>query len=179
MDSIRVTRPNADEHAPMYGPYIARVSDIDDARRALAIQQEQVVRIFEPLGDHDAEYRYLADKWSIKEMVGHLSDAERVFAYRLLRVGRGDATPLPGFDENAYVPASRAHQRRIADLVDEWRAVRITTIALVRGLPADAWMRRGTANNHPISARALLYIVLGHVDHHLGVLTERYGLASV
>jgi len=179
VESIRVIRPNPDEYDPAFGRYIARAADIDDARRALAMQQEQVVRLLEPLGDKAAEYRYLADKWSIKEMLGHLCDGERIFAYRLLRIGRGDRTPLAGFDENAYVPAARSHQRPLSDLVDEWRSVRGATTSLVRGMPAEAWSQRGTSNDHTISARALLYIIVGHVDHHLGVLAERYGVANV
>jgi hypothetical protein len=178
MKSIRIARPNTDEYNPAFGPYIRRVEDIEDARQMLAFQQERVVRLLEPLGDAAAAYRYAPDKWSIKEMIGHLSDSERIFTYRLLRVGRGDSTPLPPFDENAYVPAAQSDLRLLSDLVEEWRAIRLATLALVRGMPDEAWALRGTASNHPISARALLYIIVGHVDHHLAVLSERYGLPA-
>jgi uncharacterized damage-inducible protein DinB len=178
MKEISVSRPRPDEYAASFAGYVSRADDIDDARSILAMQQEVVARLLQPLGDESAEYRYAPDKWSIKELFGHICDAERIFAYRLLRVGRGDATPLAGFDENAYVPAARSHQRRLADLIDEWRAVRTATTTLVRGMPEVAWENRGTANGHVTSARALLYILVGHVDHHLGVLAERYGVGE-
>jgi hypothetical protein len=175
--AIAVTRPGADEYGPSFAGYVSRVADIADARRMLAMQQEQIARLLQPLDDASAEYRYLPEKWSIKELLGHLCDGERIFAYRLLRIGRGDVTPLPGFEENDYARTAGSNARRIADLVDEWNAVRRATITLVTGMPPTAWANRGTSSNHTMSARALLYIILGHVDHHLGVLTERYGLA--
>jgi uncharacterized damage-inducible protein DinB len=178
MKEISVSRPRPDEYAESFAGYVSRAEDIHDARSILAMQQEVVARLLQPLGDESAEYRYAPDKWSIKELFGHICDAERIFAYRLLRVGRGDATPLAGFDENAYVPAARSHRRRLADLIEEWRAVRTATTTLVRGMPEDAWENRGTSNGHVISARALLYIIVGHVDHHLGVLAERYGVGE-
>jgi hypothetical protein len=105
-----------------------------------------------------------------------MCDAERIFAYRLLRIARGDETPLAGFDENAYVPAGGFESRQLANVIKEWMAVRDATVALVRGLPADAWMRRGTANGNSVTAAALVYIILGHVEHHLRIITERYGV---
>jgi hypothetical protein len=178
MEPIRIDRPHTNEYNPTFAMYIGRVEDIEDAGRTLSSQQERVLRMLEPLGDAAAAYRYAPDKWSIKEMIGHLSDCERIFAYRLLRIGRGDATPLAFFDENAYVPASQSDLRPLSDLVDEWRAIRLATIALVRGMPEEAWALRGTVSTHPISARALLYIIVGHVDHHLAVLSERYGIRA-
>jgi hypothetical protein len=112
----------------------------------------------------------------VREVVGHLCDAERIFAYRLLRIARGDETPLAGFDENTYVPAGSFESRELNALIKEWMATRDSTIALVRGLPADAWTRRGTANGKNVSAAALAYIILGHVEHHLGILRDRYGV---
>ncbi len=111
-------------------------------------------------------------------MIGHLADAERIFAYRLLRIGRADGTPLPGFDENAYVTAGEFDARPIADLVREFQAVRAGTIALAEGLPLSAWERRGQASGKSISTRALAYIMVGHVTHHLAVLRERYRLSA-
>jgi hypothetical protein len=106
-----------------------------------------------------------------------MADAERIFAYRLLRIGRADATPLPGFEENDYVPAGKFDARALADILEEWIAVRTATIALVRGLPPEAWTRSGEANGRPISARAILYVMLGHIDHHARILEERYRIA--
>jgi hypothetical protein len=105
-----------------------------------------------------------------------LSDAERIFAYRLLRIGRGDDTPLAGFDENTYVPAGSFDRRSLPEVLDEWVAVRNATVALVRAMPSEAWGRRGRANDRVISTRALVYIMLGHVEHHLAILAERYGV---
>jgi len=174
--AIGIARPAADEYAPFYGSYVARVPDIDDAISTLARQQDRFGRTLSLLSDEDAGHRYAPGKWSVKELLGHVVDVERVFAYRLLRIARADATPLPGFDENAYVPAARFDARQLADLLGEWSAVRAASIVLVRGIPADAWNRAGTANGQPISARALLYVMLGHVEHHLNVLHTRYGV---
>ena len=110
----------------------------------------------------------------MKELLGHLSDTERIFCYRALRFARGDATPLPGFDENAYAPEMRADERPLADLLEEWLDVRRATLSCLRGLPADTWTRRGVASGKEISVRALAYAIAGHARHHLEVLAERY-----
>ena len=171
---LSTTRPSTDEFAAAYAGYIARVADDEDILTALTLQLDEVAArlggIPERLGDH----RYAPGKWTIKEVVGHLSDSERVFAYRALRFARGDATPLPSFDENRYVPAMEAGRLALADLVDEWGQVRRASLALFRHLPADAWERRGPASGQPVSVRALAYVIAGHVRHHLGVLEERY-----
>ena len=112
----------------------------------------------------------------MKEIVGHLSDVERIMAYRALRIARGDTTPLSGFDENAYVPFANSDDRELDELVEEWVAVRQATLALFRTLPPEAWSRRGTANGKPLSARAVAYIIAGHERHHLETLRDRYGL---
>jgi len=171
---ITTTRPRVGEYAPSFADYVARIAEDEDIVAVLVTQLDQVLarlgRILEVRGD----YRYAPEKWSIKEMVGHLCDTERVFAYRALRIGRGDSTPLPSFDDQAYVAEVRAGDRTLADLVAEWGDVRRATIALFRNLPAVAWDRRGTAGDQPISVRALAYIIVGHVRHHLQVLEERY-----
>jgi uncharacterized damage-inducible protein DinB len=173
-----LTTPRPDEFDPFYAGYISRVANVPSPVDELVAQRARLLNGLSPLSDEQAEYRYAAGKWSIKELVGHLSDAERIFAYRLLRIGRGDETPLPGFEENDYVRSAGAHQRPFGELLDEWAAARDATSALVRGMPAEAWERRGTANGALISARALVYIVLGHVEHHRSVLEDRYGLAA-
>ena len=169
-----VAHPAADEYAPAFAGYVSRLADLGDALDALTSQAQRVLQSLGVLDDHAAEHRYAPDKWSIKELVGHLSDAERIFAYRLLRIGRGDTTPLPGFEENDYVRAADSNARSFRDLLVEWQSVRQATVTLVGGLPAAAWGRRGTSNGHAMTARAVLYIVLGHVDHHMEVLATRY-----
>src|SRR5215831_14623903 len=159
MEPIRIARPAAGEYAASFEPYVSRVDAIEDAPLMLSRQLERFARRIEPLTDAAAEYRYAPAKWSIKEIVGHLSDSERIFGYRLLRIGRGDTTPLPPFDENAYVPAAQCDRRRVSDLLDEWRTVRMATMSLVRSMPDNMWARRGTVSNNPITARALPYII--------------------
>jgi hypothetical protein len=172
---IATARPGTDEYAPSFGGYVARIADSEDVVAVLASQLNQVVARLEGTPAIRGDYRYAPGKWSIKEVVGHLSDTERVFAYRALRIARGDTTPLPSFDDKAYVPEMRAGELTLADMAAEWGDVRRATIALFRNLPALAWCRRGVASDQPISVRALAYIIAGHVRHHLEVLDTRYG----
>jgi uncharacterized damage-inducible protein DinB len=132
---------------------------------------------FDPLrslDDSRALRRYAPDKWSVKQTLGHVTDAERVFAYRMLRIARGDETPLAGFEQNDYVTAANFDALPLAGLVDAFRATRAATIALTGEISGDAWLRTGTASGFRVSARALLYIITGHLAHHLGILRERY-----
>jgi uncharacterized damage-inducible protein DinB len=175
MSAVIIGRPEAEESTPYYHRYIARVSN-DSLGRQLMDQLREVERLFETVTDREAMARYAEGKWSIKEILGHLSDTERIFSYRLLRIARGDTTPMEGYDENAYVPAARFDDRPLPMLLAELRAVRQSTAALLEGLPADAWTRWGEANGDPVTVRALAYIIVGHVTHHLGVLQDRYGL---
>jgi uncharacterized damage-inducible protein DinB len=175
MSTLLIPRPQADEAAPFYQGYIAKVTD-DDLGAQFRAQLLEIQQLFEDVTDAAALARYTEGKWSIKEILGHLSDTERIFGYRLLRIARGDATPLSGFDENAYVPAGSFDQRALATLLEELRVVRLSTVALIEGLPKECWTRRGQANGKWISARALAYIIVGHTAHHLGVLRNRYGL---
>ncbi|HEX5726419.1 MAG TPA: DinB family protein, partial [Longimicrobiaceae bacterium] len=119
-------------------------------------------------------HRYAEGKWSIREVAGHLADTERIITYRALRIARGDATPLPGFDENAYVAAAGFDARPLESLVAEWEAVREATLAFFRSVDAEAAARRGTANDNAVSVRALAHIVAGHAEHHLEILRTRY-----
>jgi uncharacterized damage-inducible protein DinB len=129
-----------------------------------------------PLSDEQGQFRYAPGKWSIKDLVNHLSDAERVFAYRLLRIGRGDRTPLPGFEENDYAAAADADRRPMTVVLAEWAAVRDATSALAQSLREADWSRQGTTSDAPATARALLYIILGHTEHHIAVLADRYAI---
>jgi hypothetical protein len=173
-----VRRPDPSEFAPFYAGYVARLPDGADPVQLLSAQVESVPAVLRGVPRERERFRYAPDKWTIKDVVGHISDAERIFAYRLLRIARHDTTPLPGFEEKDYVRAGGFDARALADLTADWVAARRATISLVQGLGADVWDRRGTASNHPVSARALLYIIVGHVAHHLAVLRERYEVGA-
>ena len=168
-----VDRPGADEYAPYYAGYVARVTP-GDLVTALATQLATTLELFGAVPEERGDYRYAPDKWSIKEVAGHLCDIERIMSYRLLRVARGDATPLPGFEQNDYVPAGAFDRRTLRSLTDELRHLRAATVDLVRSLDEAALARRGTANGLPVTARALVYIIAGHELHHVEVLRTRY-----
>jgi hypothetical protein len=169
-------RPAADEFGARYAGYVALIPAGEDIVALLARQREATLTRFGSVTEGRGAHRYAPGKWSVKEVVGHLSDTERIMAYRALRIARGDGTPLPGFDENAYVPLSGADAQPLAALVTEWGQVRQATVSLFRHLPAEAWTRRGTASGMPVSVRALAWMIAGHELHHLRTLAERYGL---
>ena len=169
----RTERPGADEHAPYYGSYIAE-APTGDLIKALESQRADVLATLNGVPESRGGHRYAEGKWSIREVIAHICDSERVFAYRLLRFARGDASPLASFDENAFAKASEADARTLADLAEEFAAVRGATIALVRPMRDEQMARRGSASGKEISARALAWIVAGHAQHHLRVLRERY-----
>jgi uncharacterized damage-inducible protein DinB len=168
-----ITRPRDDEYVPYYDRYISLVPD-GDIVEILRTQIAETLSLLRSIPEERASHRYAPGKWSIKEVVGHVSDAERIFAYRALRIARADATPLPGFDENAYVPAGNFESRTLASMANELEAVRRASIAFFETLDVDAAARRGTANNAEVSARALAYIVAGHERHHVNILKDRY-----
>jgi hypothetical protein len=171
-----VAAPGADEYSTYFGRYLARVPAGVDILDFLARQREEVLARFRTVPETTGAYRYESGKWSIRQVVTHLSDTERIMAYRALRFARGDATPLPGFHEEAYALASGADAVPLAELVAELADVRLATLDLFRHLPAEAWTRRGTASDAPFSVRALAWVIAGHQIHHLGVLGERYGV---
>lgn len=166
-------RPGPDEYAPFYAGYIARVP-AGGLVSVLGEQRDGLRRLLGGLTEEQAGYAYGAGKWTVREVVGHVTDAERVFAYRALRFARGDDTALAAFDENAYVPAGRFDQRPLADLLAEQEAVREATVRLLQGLPPDAWFRRGTASGAAVTVRALACMIAGHELHHRAILEERY-----
>jgi uncharacterized damage-inducible protein DinB len=171
--NFRTTRPESGEYAPYYDRYIALVPDGDIVRHHESQIRDTATLVRglpETLGGH----RYAEGKWSIREVVGHLCDTERVFGYRAMRFARSDHTPLPGFDENAFVANSRFDARTLASLIDEFESVRRGTVAFFGGLDEDEWVRRGTANNNEMSVRALAWTVAGHELHHRGLLQTRY-----
>jgi uncharacterized damage-inducible protein DinB len=167
------SRPQPSEHHEYYLSYVSEVPD-GNLLVTLAAQADRTSALLAAVPEAKAGFRYAEGKWSIKEVIGHVADAERVFSYRALRIGRGDTTPLAGFDENAWVPFGEFDRRTLADLASELRAVRAATLALLGGFTPDAWLRMGTASGHPVSARALAWILTGHERHHVRVLEERY-----
>lgn len=171
-----IARPAADEFAPFYAGYIEKVPPSGPV--ALLEAQRHAIGAFARLHDDKATHRYAAGKWSVKEVLGHLSDAERVFSYRLLRIARADSTPLAGFDENAWAAVAPHHHRPIGELVTELLAVRESTLALVHSLDEAGLARQAVANNRPVSGRAIVWITAGHTQHHLAVLHERYGVTD-
>ncbi len=168
-----IARPQSDEYIPYYGKYIALVPE-GDLVETLRTQIGETLSLLRTIPEERASHRYAPGKWSIKEVIGHMSDVERIMTYRALRIARGDTTPLPGFDENAYVPAANFEARTLASLANELEAVRRAAVAFFETLDADAAARRGSANGNPISARALAYIIAGHELHHVAILRERY-----
>jgi len=172
-----MTRPQPNEAAPYYSKYIDLVTS-DEIIPAMKDQFGQTVRFLEGISEEQSLTSYAPGKWTIKEVIGHLSDAERVFSYRALRFARGDGQPLAGFDENAYAPAGRFNERPISDLADEFQAIRSATVHLFRYLDEDEMARRGIANSNPISVRALGFVIAGHERHHAKLLRERYGIGG-
>ncbi|HEX7242482.1 MAG TPA: DinB family protein [Longimicrobiaceae bacterium] len=171
-----IERPAADEHTAYYGRYVDRVPDGADVLALLEERLEATPALFRGLGEEDSLRRYAPGKWSVREVLGHMADCERIFTYRALRAARGDATPLPGFEEDDYVREAHFDERTTASLVEEWEAVRRATITLYRGFAPDRFGHRTVASGSPVSVRALVYITAGHELHHLNVLRERYGV---
>jgi uncharacterized damage-inducible protein DinB len=169
--------PPAGEFAPYYAKYVSLVP-AGDLLAQLERQGRATAAAWRALTPAEAAARYAPGKWSVAEVLGHIIDAERIFAYRALRIGRGDETPLPGFDQDRYAPAGAFDRRTPADIVEEFESVRRATLTLFRGLPAEAWMRRGSASDQPVTVRALAHIIAGHELHHLGVLRDKYGLPA-
>jgi hypothetical protein len=170
-------RPAAGEHTPYFGRYVTLVPD-GPIVETLGRQIEETTALLRSVPRDREDHRYAEGKWSVKEVVGHLADAERVFSYRALRFARGDETPLAGFDENTYVPAGRFGARSLRSVGDEYHAVRDATVRLLDPLDDAAFSRRGTASDNPITVRALAWIIAGHERHHVAILRERYGLGG-
>lgn len=170
-------RPAETEYAPAFQGYVSRVTE-DDILPALRSQIDALDLLLDRVEPERETYAYAEGKWSIRELLGHLIDGERVFGYRALCIARGETQNLPGFDENAYMPNSPYASINLEDLLSEFRLVRLSNIAMLRNLDEAAWTRMGTANGAPVSVRALAYIMVGHVRHHMGVLRERYQISA-
>jgi hypothetical protein len=166
-------RPQAGEYNSYYQRYIDLATE-DDIVAALDAQSHETATLLGGISEEQAAHRYEPGKWSVKQLVGHVTDGERIFAYRALRIGRGDTTPLPGFEQEPYVVNAGSDDRTMSDLGEELAAVRRSNVMMLRALPAEAWGRTGTASDSPISVRALAFIMLGHERHHLRIVRERY-----
>ena len=171
--NLTIARPGPGEYAPYYEKYIALVEG-EDILNILDQQRRQTMLLLSGRNEEDGNFRYAPGKWSAKEVLGHVCDSERVFAYRALRFSRGDATPLAGFEQDDYVRNGPFANCRLSDLVEEFIAVRRATLSLLRSLDEAAWMRRGVANKNEVTVRGLAYIIAGHELHHRGILQEKY-----
>jgi hypothetical protein len=179
--ALTIGRPQPGEYAPYYDRYISLIvqqAPGEDILERLDQQRRQTMMLLCGRDDEDGDFRYAPGKWSAKEVLGHVCDTERVFAYRALRISRADATPLEGFEQDDYVRNGPFAQRPLSDLVEDFIAVRRSTLSLLRNLDEAAWMRRGIANKNEVTVRALAYIIAGHELHHRRILEEKYFAAS-
>lgn len=173
MNNINITKPDASEFASYYGIYISLVEG-DDVIEALAKQAQSTKELLSGIPEEKGSFCYAEGKWSIKELIGHLIDTERVMAYRALRFSRGDQTELEGFDQDPYVENGNFENVAIADLAKEFSALRESNLLMFQGMSEKAWLKTGIASGNPVSVRALAYIIAGHELHHLNILSERY-----
>jgi|SRR5882672_1314741 len=166
-------RPQPTEAASYYSLYIDRVAS-DDIVAVLATQLDETVAVLSEISEEQSLQRYAPDKWSMRELVGHVNDTERVFTFRALWFARGFHDPLPSYDQEIAVAAAESDRASWANHIEEFRAIRSATLALFRNLPDEAWLRSGIASDNSVTVRALAYIVAGHLAHHLAILRERY-----
>ncbi|HVU11261.1 MAG TPA: DinB family protein [Phototrophicaceae bacterium] len=169
-----IARPHSDEYNPFYAGYIGRVPEGGDIFALMSAQPDELRALLQHVSDEQANLRPAPDEWSIKEVIGHINDAERVFAFRTMSITRGEQKALPGFEQNDYVRATDFNARSLADLVEEFALQRRANVICFQPLSEAEIDRRGTASTYPISARALLYIMVGHVMHHVESLKTSY-----
>jgi hypothetical protein len=172
--TARASRPDATEFAPYYSKYIDLLPG-GDILEVLAEQTEELTGFLRRVPEKEAGKRHPPYTWSVKEVVGHITDAERIFGYRALRIARQDETPLSGFDENAYVKNAGFDTYRLSDLAAEFEFLRRSHLCFFRGLASAAWQCRGVANGNPVSVRAIACIIAGHARHHELILRKRLG----
>jgi hypothetical protein len=177
MDNFSIGRPDETEHLPYYGKYISLVPDVEILTQ-MSRQSEATVALLRGIPESQGGLHYAPGKWSIRELVGHVIDTERIFAYRALRFSRNDRTPLNGYEQDDYVLNASFDDYPLAELAAEFESVRRSTIFLFKHLKGEAWTRRGIASNGEASVRALAYIIAGHELHHMDILRDRYLQAS-
>jgi hypothetical protein len=168
-----LTRPLKTEYSPTYEGSLSKVPD-GNLLDILETQFEKTVGLLSSLSEKKADHRYAPGKWSIKQVVGHMIDSERIMSYRALRFARGDGTALPGYDENVYVDEANFENQSLRALTAEFRALRMATLALFRSFDDEMWLKRGTASGFDFTVRALAYQIAGHEIHHVGIIRERY-----
>jgi uncharacterized damage-inducible protein DinB len=166
-------RPETTEYAEFYAGYVGLVPE-DDIIKVLDAQNGELRSLFSQFPEEKGSFAYAEGKWTVKQLLSHIIDSERVFAYRFLRISRGDATPLPGFDQDVFVNGADAHARTLASLIDEFEHQRRSNVLMIAATDEEQLQRAGTASNAAVSARALAWIMAGHVRHHLNILKERY-----
>jgi hypothetical protein len=172
--ALNITTPQPNEYAEFYAGYIQRAQARSDVFIALAQQIDELNAALGNLSDKQALFRDAPQEWSIKEVIGHLNDVELVFSYRLLRISRNDPTPLPGFEQDDYVRAAGFDNHALQDLLLEFEYLRRANILAINNMSPEAILRLGTASGYIVSARALIYMLVGHVDHHMASLHEKY-----
>ena len=171
---IAIARPEAGEYNAGFQRYVDRALDEDDVLDALERQVDEVHKAFEPFSPAKEAYRYAPEKWTVREVLGHVLDSERVFGYRVLALARNETQKLPGFDEEVYAAVAPHHSVPLASLVEQFALVRRSHALMLREFDDAAWAREGIANQHRITVRALPFIMVGHTRHHLAVLAEKY-----
>lgn len=171
--ALVISRPQAGENASYYDRYISLVAG-NDILTALEEQRREMLLLLSGRDEAEGDFRYAPEKWTAKEVLGHLCDSERIFAYRALRIARGDRTPMEGFEQDDYVKNGPFARRPLSDWVEEYIAVRRATLTLLRVLDEAAWSQRGIANKNEVTVRALAYIIAGHEVHHRRILEEKY-----
>jgi len=168
-----IARPQPNEAASYYSTYIDRVTS-DDIVAVLTTQLDETKAFLSAISEEQSLHRYAPDKWSMRQLLGHVNDTERVFMFRALWFARGFEDPLPSFDQEIGFKAAESDQVSWASHIEEFRAIRLSTLAFFRNLPGEAWLRSGIASGNSVTVRALAYIVAGHVSHHVNILRERY-----
>jgi hypothetical protein len=168
-----MNKPGPHEYDLYYDRYVSLVAG-NDVMMVLDKQPADLRSLFRNVPDERGGYAYADGKWTIKELLSHIIDGERIFAYRLLRISRGDKTPIEGFEQDDYIENSNANNRTISELLDEFDLQRRSNMMLIRNLSEDGLSRIGTASERPISARAVIFILAGHVEHHVAILKQRY-----
>lgn len=170
-----MTRPTASEYSPYHAGYVALVPE-EDVLSAMEQQSSEMQKVLASLDEARGAHRYAEGKWSVKEVIGHVVDSERIFGYRALAFARGESQALPGFDEKAYVENASFGDWKLGELAELYAVVRRANIVFFKNLREELWDRRGTASDVPVSVRGIAYVIVGHERHHLNVLRERYGV---
>jgi len=169
-----IARPQADEFVPFYAGYVQRIPENSDIIALMSSQPDALQGLLKRVTEAQANARPAPQEWSIKEVLGHICDAERVFAYRAMRIARADATPLPGFEQNSYIRATDFNTRSLQDLIDEFTFQRRANVLCFKALTVEETSRTGTTSDNAVSVRAILYIIVGHVMHHIESLKNDY-----